>query len=117
MAIRSIEDIPKEYEFGRRLFRLGENHGMIGPAQISSALYENRECFRTIHPGGHKYINKDYRTKDIQTISKAVQRSFKSESACDVPGECFVTKNHYQEMIDMKMAVASSVLYGRLSSR
>ena len=87
MAIKKIEDIPKEYTFGRLLFKLGEIHGVIGPAQISSALYKNIDCFKTIQPGGHRFINKAYRTQDIQTISKAVQRSFKCKSACEGPGQ------------------------------
>ena len=87
MAIKKIEDIPEEYKFGRLLFKLGQMHGVIGPAQISSALYKNIECFKTIQPGGHKFINEAYRTQDIHTISKAVQRNFKCKSACEVPSQ------------------------------
>ena len=83
MAITKIEDV--ETEFGKRLFNLGKAKGLLGPAQIADALYNNLDCYKIIQPGGRKERYRLNLSKDMTTIAKAVQRHFSADNYYDVP--------------------------------
>ncbi len=110
MAIRELTDIREEAVFGRRLFLLGEEEGLRGPAAVAGALYANDECYKLIQPGKResKYsVNKD---KDTSAIARRVQEHFDKESPCDVPG-------NYMLAYGILFNCSMDYLYGRISDK
>lgn len=68
MAIKRLEDIREEAVFGRKLFKLGRDVGILGPAAIAGALYKNDECYNLVSPGNRKKYDSN-KTKDINSIA------------------------------------------------
>ncbi len=87
MARTRLSDIRDEAKFGKRLFKLGQEQGLNGPAAIAKAIYANDECFKLFAPGNRTYkyeVNKDNR--DIPTIQRRVDDHLDAENAYDVSG-------------------------------
>ena len=85
MAITNIEDINKDAAFGRKLFMLGKIAGILGPAAIAGALYENEECFKLVSPSNRKKVAKN-KKKDTNSIARRVQDHFNFTNGYEVPG-------------------------------
>lgn len=84
MAIRNLEDIPKEAKFGRRLFIAAERNNLLGPAQIAEAVYDNDKCFKLAKPGGRAKKYPETKKKDIGAIVRRVQEHFNCTGADEV---------------------------------
>lgn len=107
MARTRFDDIRREAVFGQRLFRLGEKHGLLGPAAIGQAIYDNIECFRLFRPGGRDYryaINMD---KDLPTIRRRVDDHLDVENAYDLSG-------NYMYAYSILFNCSLDFLYGRI---
>lgn len=85
MAIKRLEDIREEAVFGRKLFKLGRDVGILGPAAIAGALYKNDECYNLVSPGNRKKYESN-KTKDINSIARRVQDHINLENGYDVQG-------------------------------
>ena len=86
MSIRKIEDIDEKYVFGRRLFKLGQEIGVLGPAAIAVALYEKDECLSILQPN-KRHDRKSEEKKDKNAIARRVQEHIFKENAYDIPGK------------------------------
>ena len=86
MGIRKIEDIEEKCVFGRRLFLLGKEIGLLGPAEIAAALYKKEECIRILQPN-KRYKRTSDEKKDKSAIARRVQEHFAVENAYDVQGK------------------------------
>ena len=107
MARTRLEDIRPEAKFGRRLFKLGEKHGLRGPAAIGKAIYDNLECFLLFCPGGRNYryeINED---KDLPTIRRRVDEHLDVENAYDLSG-------NYMYAYSILFNCSLDFLYGKI---
>lgn len=110
MAIKSIDDIREEAKFGRKLFSLGAELKMNGPAAVADGLYENHECYELVKPRGRtvKYLaNKE---KDTDAIARTVQRHFDYVSPVDVPGNYMLA---YSVLFDVSL----DYLYGKIEDK
>lgn len=110
MAIRKMEDIRPDATFALRLFHLGGDMCLLGPAAIASALYENDECFKLVHPKDRSVRRAVNREKDIATIARRVQDHFDVTNAYDVPGNYMMA---YSILFDCSM----DYLYGKVSEK
>lgn len=86
MSIRKIEDIDEKFVFGRRLFKLGQEIGVLGPAAIAVALYEKDECLSILQPN-KRHDRKSEEKKDKNAIARRVQEHIFKENAYDIPGK------------------------------
>lgn len=86
MSLGNPDYLRNEKVFGNRLNTVGEKLGLRGAAQIARALYENPECFKIIKPGGRTVKYRVNCNKDVDTISRAVQRHFDFDDCYAVPG-------------------------------
>ena len=101
MAIKSLDDIREEAVFGRRLFQLGADLGMSGPAAIAAGLVQPRG--RTV-----KYaVNEE---KDKESIARTVQRHCDYESPTSVQGGYMLA---YSVLFDCSM----DYLYGKIEEK
>lgn len=107
MAIKSTEDIRPEALFGRRLFQLGADINMNGPASVAEGLYLNEECYKLVKPRGRDKKYQVNRSQDIAAISRTVQRHFDYEEATDVPGNYMMA---YSVLFDCSL----DYLYGKI---
>lgn len=106
MAINRLEDISEDALFGRRLFILGANMSICGPAAVARELYKNDKCYECIQPKGRNVKLEDNKEDDIETIARTVQRHFRLESAIGVSGNYILA---YSVLFDCSL----DYLYGR----
>ena len=107
MARTRLGDIRPEAKFGRRLFTLGEKHGLRGPAAIGKAIYDNLECFRLFCPGGRKYRYEFNEDKDLPTIRRRVDEHLDVENAYDLSG-------NYMYAYSILFNCSLDYLYGKI---
>ena len=99
MAIKKIEDIREGAAFGRKLFLLGEENGLVGPPQIAEALFENTECRKILDKKTYKA------NKEIESITRSVQTHMDREQAYEIDGKYLLA---YSILFDCSM----DYLYG-----
>ena len=107
MAKTRLEDIWPEATFGRKLFRLGEKIGCMGPAAITEALYNNDDCFKLLAPRGRNDKYKFNEDRDKAAIMRRVQDHLESINAYKVSGNYLLA---YSILFDCSM----DYLYGKI---
>lgn len=107
MARTRLDDIRPEAKFGRRLFLLGEKHGLRGPAAIGKAIYDNLECFLLFSPGGRNYRYDFNEDKDLPTIRRRVDEHLDVENAYDLSG-------NYMYAYSILFNCSLDYLYGKI---
>ena len=110
MAIKKLEYVNPTAEFGKKLFQLGADQDMLGPAAIGRGLYENDECYKLVHPRDRNVKHEIYEKKDISAIVRRVQEHFNYESATDVNG-CYMMA--YSILFDCSL----DYLYGKIEEK
>lgn len=107
MARTRLDDIRPEAKFGRRLYLLGEKHGLRGPAAIGKAIYDNLECFLLFCPGGRNYRYEFNEDKDLPTIRRRVDEHLDVENAYDLSG-------NYMYAYSILFNCSLDFLYGKI---
>ena len=110
MSITELNDIREEATFGRRLFLLGKEDGLIGPPDIADAIYKNDKCFNLIKPGGRTVKYESTKKKDMTTLSRRIQEHFDVVEAYEVPGIYLLA---YSILFNCSM----DYLYGKIDNR
>ena len=110
MAIRELDNIRTEAIFGRRLFLLGAEDGLLGPAAVAEALYKKDDCYNLVKPRGREAKYAVNEKKDIEAIARRVQEHFDKENVCDVP-------SNYIMAYGILFNCSYDFLYGKIEER